>query len=315
MVGETFSAIMASGNTWANKDNPVAVVQIGKPGESGSIEWSDMLVQTQGATPGAKVIEYNLNSARGSGIWDVHTRIGGSKGTALQVADCPVYSVNQKCMAAHTNVHITKSAQGAYFENNWFWTADHDLDDSNSTQISVFTGRGMHVEASNVFLWASGVEHHALYQYQFNNAQNIFAGFIQTETPYYMPSPDARNQPYGRSDAFSDPDYNAACPPGAICDAYGLRIANAKNVMIYGGGLYSFFKNYDVSCSSPDAPNGARLCQNQIFSIEGDSSVQWFALNQVGAEQMVTIDRQDKAKWSDNLSVYPNTIGWFTYRL
>ncbi|KAH5082276.1 hypothetical protein HBI82_010620 [Parastagonospora nodorum] len=313
MVGETFSAIMAAGSIFGNKDSPVPVIQIGKPGESGSIEWSDMLVQTQGATPGAKLIEYNLNTARGSGIWDVHTRIGGSKGTALQIAECPKYSVNQNCMAAHTNVHITKSSSGAYFENNWFWTADHDLDDRTSTQISVFTGRGMHVEGQNVFLWASGVEHHALYQYQFNNAQNIFAGFIQTETPYYMPSPDAKNQPYGRSDAFADPDYNAACPPGGICDAYGLRVLNAKNVMIYGGGLYSFFKNYDVSCSSPDAPNGARLCQNQIFSIEGDSSVQWFGLNQVGAEQMVTIDRQDKAKWSDNLSVYPNTIGWFTY--
>jgi glucan 1,3-beta-glucosidase len=142
--------------------------------------------------------------------------------------------------------------------------------------------------------------------------QNIFAGFIQTETPYYMPSPDAKSQPYGRSDAFSDPDYNAACPTG-ICDAYGMRILNSKNVMICGGGLYSFFKNYDVSCSSPDAPNGFRNCQNQIFSIEGASSVQWFALNQVGAENMVTIDRQDKAKWSDNLSVYSNTIGFFTY--
>jgi glucan 1,3-beta-glucosidase len=312
MVGESFSAIMASGNTWSNKDNPVPVVQIGKPGDSGSIEWSDMIVQTQGATPGAKIIEYNLNTARGSGIWDVHTRIGGSKGTQLQVADCPVRSVLPKCMAAHTNVHITKSASGAYFENNWFWTADHDLDDWNSTQIAIFTGRGMHVEGTNTFLWASGVEHHALYQYQYNNAQNIFAGFIQTETPYYMPTPDARTQPYGRSDAFSDPDYNAACPAG-ICDAYGLRIKDSKNVMIYGGGLYSFFRNYDVSCSSADAPNGARNCQNQIFSIEGSSSVQWFALNQVGAEQMVTIDGQDKAKWSDNLSVYSNTIGYFTY--
>jgi glucan 1,3-beta-glucosidase len=191
-------------------------------------------------------------------------------------------------------------------------TADHDLDDWNSTQISVFTGRGLHVEAPNVFLWASGVEHHALYQYQFNDAQNIFAGFIQTETPYYMPSPDARSQPYGRSDEYADPNYNAACPEG-ICDPYGLRILNSKNVMIYGGGLYSFFRNYDVSCSSPNAPNGFRNCQNQIFSIEGASSVQWFALNQVGAEQMVTIDRQDKAKWSDNLSVYTNTIGFFTY--
>jgi glucan 1,3-beta-glucosidase len=123
MVGETFSAIMASGSTWSNKDKPVPVIQIGKPGDSGRVEWSDMIVQTQGATPGAKIIEYNLKTERGSGLWDVHTRIGGAKGTHLQVADCPVRSVNPSCMAAHTNVHITKSAAGAYFENNWFWVS------------------------------------------------------------------------------------------------------------------------------------------------------------------------------------------------
>ncbi|KAL5114437.1 exo-1,3-beta-glucanase [Pleosporales sp. CAS-2024a] len=314
MVGETFSTIMASGNTWSNKDKPQPVMQIGSPGDSGRIEWSDMILQTQGPTPGAILIEYNLNTARGSGIWDVHSRVGGSKGTHLQVADCPTGSVNANCMAAHTNVHITPSASGAYFENNWFWTADHDLDDANSTQIAIFTARGMHVEATNTFLWASGVEHHALYQYQFHNAHTLFAGFIQTETPYYMPSPDARSQPYGRSDTYSDPDYATACAAvTGPCDAYGLRILDSQNVMIYGGGLYSFFQHYDVSCSAPDAPRGARLCQTRIFSVEGQSSVQWYALNQVGAQEMLTVNGRDLAGWEDNLSVYSNTIGWFAY--
>lgn len=149
---------------------------------------------------------------------------------------------------------------------------------------------------------------------QFNGARDVFAGFIQTETPYYMPNPDAKSQPYGRSDAFNDPNYATACPAG-ICDAYGLRVLNSRNVLIYGGGLYSFFKNYDLTCSAADAPGGARNCQNRIFSIEGDSSVQAFALSQVGALQMLTVDGQDKAQWSDNLSVYPNTIGWVTYRM
>jgi glucan 1,3-beta-glucosidase len=121
MVGETFSVLQATGNTWSNVNNPIPVIQIGKPGESGQVQWSDMIVATQGPTPGAKIIEYNLNSARGSGLWDIHTRIGGAKGTSLQVAQCPTYSNKPQCMAAHTNVHITKSASGVYFENNWFW--------------------------------------------------------------------------------------------------------------------------------------------------------------------------------------------------
>jgi len=128
-----------------------------------------------------------------------------------------------------------------------------------------------------------------------------------------MPSPDARNQPYGRSDAYNDPDYAAACPANQICDAYGLRILNSKNVMILGGGLYSFFQENDNMCSSDQAADGRRDCQNRIFSVEGDSSVQYFAMNQVGALEMITVDGVDKASWRDNLGVYSNTIGWFTY--
>jgi glucan 1,3-beta-glucosidase len=196
-------------------------------------------------------------------------------------------------------------------------TADHDLDDSTSTRISVFAGRGLLVEASNVWLWASGVEHHALYQYQFAGAKDVFAGFIQTETPYWQPSPDAKGQPYPTDfQTYKDPDYNSLCPAGQICDAFGLRIVDSQSVHIYSAGLYSFFKNYDVSCSSPDAANGLRDCQNQIFSLEGTSSdIVIYTLNQVGALQMITIDKVDKAKPLDNLSVYSNTIGLFQYKV
>lgn len=80
--------------------------------------------------------------------------------------------------------------------------------------------------------------------------------------------------------------------------------------MLYGAGLYSFFRNYDVSCSSPDAAGGNRNCQQHVLSIEGTSTVQAFALSEVGVQYMVTVDGQDKALWSDNLSVYPDTIAW-----
>lgn len=123
MIGEAFSVILASSErgTWSNWNNPKPVIQIGRPGDSGSIEWSDMLVSSQGPTPGAKFIEYNLKTTRGSGIWDVHTRIGGAAGTNLQTTQCPIFTTKQECMVGHTNVHITKEASGAYLENNWFW--------------------------------------------------------------------------------------------------------------------------------------------------------------------------------------------------
>lgn len=166
----------------------------------------------------------------------------------------------------------------------------------------------MLVEASNVWLYANGAEHHALYQYQFSSASNIFAGFIQSETPYYQPTPDAKSQPYPLNTALNDPDYNKVCPAG-ICDAFGLRILNSQNIVIYGAGIYSFFKNYDTTCSSDQAAGGKRDCQNQIVSIEKSSGIIAYTLSEVGALQMLTVDGVDKASWSDNLSVYSNTIG------
>lgn len=49
-----------------------------------------MIVSTQSAQAGATLIEWNLAS-RGtpSGMWDVHTRIGGFSGSNLQVVQCP----------------------------------------------------------------------------------------------------------------------------------------------------------------------------------------------------------------------------------
>ncbi|KAF2645055.1 pectin lyase-like protein [Massarina eburnea CBS 473.64] len=315
IVGEAYPVILASGGPWTSKTNPVAVVQIGTAGQSGHIELSDFIIATQGPTPGAVIIEYNLATDRGSGVWDVHTRIGGAKGTNLQVAQCPLGSKNDACMAAHTNVRITKSGTGAYFENNWFWTADHDLDDSSSTRISVYTGRGLLVEASNVWLYANGAEHHALYQYQFANAANIFGGFIQSETPYWQPTPDAKSQPYPIDAALNDPDYNSLCPSGQTCDAFGLRVLNSQNILLYGAGFYSFYRSDDVSCSSDKITT--RDCQNQIISIEGanTSGVTIYGLNEVGALQMLTIDKVDKAGWADALSGYANTIGLITYNV
>ena len=90
LVGESFSVIMSSGPFFARMEHPKPVVQVGKPGEAGNVEWSDMIVSTQGSQAGAVLIEWNLASLEHkSGMWDVHTRIGGFAGSHLQNADCP----------------------------------------------------------------------------------------------------------------------------------------------------------------------------------------------------------------------------------
>jgi glucan 1,3-beta-glucosidase len=80
-------------------------------------------------------------------------------------------------------------------------------------------------------------------------------GFIQTETPYYQPSPEATT-PFPPVVSRNDPDFSVFCAgKAANCyDAWGLRILNSVNVLVYGAGLYSFFDNYSTSTFTLPSP-------------------------------------------------------------
>jgi hypothetical protein len=86
IVGEAYPVILSSGPFFADLDNPQPVVQVGIPGAVGTVEWSDMIISTKGAQAGAILVEWNLASTgTPSGMWDVHTRVGGFKGSDLLV--------------------------------------------------------------------------------------------------------------------------------------------------------------------------------------------------------------------------------------
>ena len=131
IVGESYSVILSSGAYFNHMADPKPVVQVGKSGETGSVELSDFIVSTQGQQAGAVLFEWNLASPSSapSGLWDVHSRVGGFAGSNLQIGQCPttpnvvVTSSNlvQNCIAAFMTMHITKSASGVYAENVWFW--------------------------------------------------------------------------------------------------------------------------------------------------------------------------------------------------
>jgi glucan 1,3-beta-glucosidase len=78
--------------------------------------------------------------------------------------------------------HVTSTGNG-YFENIWAWSADHDMDDPNETQINVFTGRGTLIESSGpCWFYASASEHSALYQYNLANANDIYMGMVSSSS-------------------------------------------------------------------------------------------------------------------------------------
>lgn len=328
IVGESYSVIMSSGAFFNSIKQPRPVVQIGLPGETGVVEWSDMIVSTQGGNIGqigAILIEWNLASPSSSpsGMWDVHTRIGGTIGSNFQGATCPTTptspktsstQIDSKCYAAYMSMYITASAAGLYLENNWFWTADHDVDNNyGGNQITIYTGRGMLVEstAGTIWLYGTAVEHHALYQYQFIGTTNIFMGQIQTETPYWQPNPNATvpfidnpqlNDPVFPSTSFVD---NGTVIPNA--DAWGLRAVNST-LFIYGAGLYSFFNNYSTACSNQ---GGGEICQSRIFGVEGTSTVYLYDLHTVGTHEIITYQGKDIALYSDNLADFTDNVAVF----
>lgn len=491
IVGEAYPVILGSGAFFSNVNAPQPIVQIGKPGEKGTIEWSDAIVSTQGATAGAILFQYNLaspgvgsaldkrqgwenwsewngntktssslvnsptstsasntnvqissssgasntastsngqgvstststlssssydpNGPHGgnktstststssglsstsgsvsssgtssgpyksgssstttttpyksggtgtsrsssttsstakptappeqpytptgpSGLWDVHARVGGFAGSNLQLPQCPttaqVFSppgpINANCIAAFLTMHITSSAANVYLENVWLWVADHDVEDPNLTQITVYAGRGLLVESTQpLWLWGTAVEHHTLYQYQFVSASTVFMGQIQTETAYYQPNPPAL-LPFAPNSQYSDPDFSTICFATTgfnftntttftnNCDGYGLRILNSKDILAYGVGLYSFFDNYNTSCSAPptyDPVNGPYGCQTTIFSLEGaNTNIGVYNLMTVGAQSMIDINGVSVASYRDNLNVFPDGIAIF----
>jgi glucan 1,3-beta-glucosidase len=303
--------------------NPRPVVRVGIYGQTGYVEWSDMIVSTRGGTAGAKGIEWNLATTSGtpSGMWDVHVRIGGFTGTNLQLSQCPTFAgstnvIRNECIAAYMSMHITASAEGLFQENCWMWVADHDIEDSLNRQITVFAGRGLLIEstAGRIWLSASGVEHHVLYQYQLLNTKNIYMGQIQTETPYFQPNPPA-TMPFSPVSAIRDPDFVTDCKNltgGPPCEmAWGLRVLGSQNITIFGAGLYSFFNNYSDSCCQPDS---GTECQDRIFDIKDSSSrqrvtgLETYSLNTIGTVRMITRYGTDVALAKDNTAGFVDTV-------
>ena len=319
IVGESYSVIMSSGAFFADINAPQPVVQVGSLNEAGIVEWSDMIVSTQGAQAGAILIKWNLASpsTTPSGMWDVHTRIGGFAGSKLLLADCPKTpsssTINTNCIGAYMSLWLSKSSSALYLENVWLWVADHDIEDPSLSQITIYAGRGVYVGSTTGTFWFVGTssEHHTLYQYQLSGTKNIFMGQIQTETPYYQPNPKAPT-PFPVNTALNDPNFSTSCPAGSPATCYmawGLRITASSNIFVAGAGLYSFFNNYDTSCNTQ--ANGAK-CQTAIFQYDSASTgVFVFNLNTVGAVSMVNRDQTSLAKNSDNWNVFPSTIDLF----
>ncbi|KAI0393912.1 glycoside hydrolase family 55 protein [Xylariaceae sp. FL0594] len=305
ITGEMWPLLMAAGEKFTDGTKPVPVFEIGKPGDVGSVELSDLVIETKGALPGAILMQWNLAGSENgaSGMWDVHFRVGGTAGTQLQSDHCSkspnkTTVVDDSCKGTFLMLHLTKTAS-AYVENCWFWTADHELDLEDHNQINIYNGRGVLIESQQpVWLWGTASEHSVLYNYQISNAKNVFLGMAQTETAYMQGNPDA-TQGVVVNEGYFDPDFKATCLGSShrCARTWGMRVTNSSDVYVLGAGMYSFFDNYGQECLAGES------CQDNMISIE-NSNVQLYGISTKASVNMITVDGQSIAEDKDNRNTF-----------
>jgi glucan 1,3-beta-glucosidase len=308
ITGEIWPLIMAKGEFFADSNSPKPVLRVGQVGDSGSVEISDLIFETMGPLPGAIMMEWNVaETTQGScAMWDVHFRIGGSAGTQLQQDTCLAKVAGStefkpECAGSFLMMHITQQAT-AYLENCWFWVADHELDLPMHNQTNIYNGRGLLVESRGpVWLWGTSSEHHQLYNYQFNNAQDIFMGAIQTETAYMQSAPNALNGGFPPVAALTDPMFDD-CTTDACKKTWGLRILNSQDVYMYGGGLYSFFDSYDQDCLATNS------CQENMVDIRCSTNINLYGLTTKASTNMVNVNGEPVALQSNHTNLFGQTL-------
>lgn len=312
ITGEIWPLIMITGSFFSDQSNPQPGFLIGKPGDIGNVEISDLMFETKGPAPGAIMMQWNVQEAsQGSvGMWDTHFRVGGSAGTDLQIEQCGATLSKEfkpECAGSFLMMHITQTASG-YFENTWYWVADHDLDRPylpekyQLNQTSIFNGRGVLIESKGpVWLWGTSSEHSQLYNYQIANAKNVFMASIQTETAYMQSAPNALNGGFTPNAAYSDPDF-ADCTSDSCKKTWGLRILGSEDIFMYGGGMYSFFDDYSQTCLDTED------CQENMIDIQCSTGVYMYGFVTKASTNQLVVNGKPAVLEKDNENLFGATV-------
>jgi len=137
--------------------------------------------------------------------------------------------------------------------------------------LSAYSARGLLVESVRAtWLYGTSSEHNIFYQYNFNKARNIYTTMIQTESPYFQPTP-APPEPFkyalGAGDfEDSDPDYTCKKDDEfSGCDqSWAVIMKNSTNIHIGGAGTYSWYSTYKQDCISQHS------CQTALWLLENN---------------------------------------------
>ena len=269
VVGEAWSVISGFGSAFKDTSKPKAVVRIGNPGDVGLVEIQDMRFSVSEVLPGAKVVEINAAGSQPGdvGLWNTMVTVGGTAETSI--SNVCTSQDTKDCMAAYMVMHLTETSS-AYIENFWGWTADHNLD-SDSLLTIISTGRGILVESTKAtWLTGTGAEHNWLYNYNFHNAANVFAGLLQTESPYMQGSGEYEMAPapWTADPQIGDPDFSWCGAQDQKCrSALATNIDGGANLALYNSAAWAFFDGYwnglyNEACTGKCQTNMMRVANN-----------------------------------------------------
>ncbi|KAL4800589.1 pectate lyase superfamily protein-domain-containing protein [Aspergillus venezuelensis] len=307
IIGDAYASVISA--VGAKFQDPAAVrsmIKFGYPGDVGVLQVVDMMFTVGDILPGCKIVEVNIaGSTPGDvGFWNSHIRIGGAVGSKVETK-CTTGP--DACKAAWGALHLT-STSSVYIENMWGWTADHDLDGTNDQVIS--TGRGLLVEATaGTWLVGTGFEHHTLYQYNFENAHNVFSTMQQSESAYWQgPGNLLAPAPWQDNTVASDPDFSQCAAEDALC-RMGLfeRIHGSSNLFLYGGCNWVFFNN-GGNCNSTDGK-----CQKNAIQIKDSSAVYLYGANTKSTINMVLDGNNAIATEAENAGGWGGVIAAYLY--
>ncbi|KAF3017223.1 hypothetical protein E8E15_000672 [Penicillium rubens] len=314
MVGEAWSVISGYGDNFKDPNNPRPVVQLGNPGDVGVIEIQEMRFSVGEPLPGAKIIEINAAGDKPGdvGLWNTMGMVGGTADTSISSA-CTSQDPKD-CMAAFMVMHLTKSSS-AYIENFWGWTADHNID-SESLLTIISTGRGILVESTKAtWLTGTGSEHHWLYNYNFHNAQNVFAGLLQTETPYMQGQGEYRAapEPWTAVAKYGDPDFSWCAADDQKCrTAIATNVDGGSNIALYNSAAWAFFDGYWNGLYNEPC-NGN--CQTNMMRVTNEpQNLVWYSISTRMTDVMV-LDGKSNPRQSDHRGGWEGIIqvyGQFT---
>ncbi|KAE8356327.1 pectate lyase superfamily protein-domain-containing protein [Aspergillus coremiiformis] len=297
IMGEAWAVITGAGDAFKNASTPKPVVQIGQNGDVGVVEIQDMRFSVAEILPGAKILEINIaGSAPGDvALWNTIATVGGTAETSI-ANSCTNQDTSQ-CMAAFMVLHLTKSSS-AYIENFWGWTADHNLDGGPTTIIS--TGRGILVEAiKGTWLTGTGSEHHWLYNYNIHHAENVYAGLLQTESPYMQGDEATQTAPapWTAQPEFGDPDFSWCDAGDQKCrTSLATTVDGGSDILLYNSAAWAFFNGpwdgtYSHQCDGS--------CQTNMMRVTNSPrNLVWYSISTRKADVMVLDNKSNPTEYN-----------------